>query len=291
MALKRAHLINLLRIVKAYYAVKKILVPTDFSPVADNAIHYAIGIATKLKCNLYLCHVYSFDRFNYDLDAPEHKQPYTRAIERKMKRTEQKFSDKIKQEGLTITTIVERDDFSSLFGRKAKELEIDMIIMGSKGASGIEKLVFGSVAGSALDWAKIPVLIIRPGHFFRAFEHIILAIDHNEIAKSVIMPLHKLASNFGANVTLLNISKGSNQSAHRKTKLLALEGIKSAYQEIPMSNSINETINQYVKKEGCDLLCMIRRKKGFFESFLKGSLTRAQAYNSEAPLLVLPERR
>ncbi len=268
--------------------MKKILVPTDFSPVADNAIRYAIEIAAEFKSELYLYHVYSFDRFNYDLNFPEDEQPYTEKVERKMNLTKLKFMEKITQNGLSVKTFVEQGDIFSLFKRKVKKHGIDFIVMGSKGASGLKKVIFGSVAAMALEMANAPVLVVPPGYSFNPLQHIVLAMDHNEVSLSMLSPLQKLASKFGAKATLLNVNTGSGRNTYREIDLY-LEGVETTYREVPIFNSINETINKFIQKEGCDLLCMIRREKAFFKSFLKKSITKAQVFSNQVPLLVLPE--
>lgn len=268
--------------------MKKILIPTDFSPVADNATRHAIEIASKFKSKIYLHHVYSFDRFNYDLEYPLEKQPYTKQLERRMKRTKLKFMKKIMENGLSIQTLVERDSIFSLFERKAIEYGIDMIVMGSEGASGLKKVVFGSVAASALEMANVPVLVVPPEHNFRQLENIVLAIDHSEIAPDVLSPLQKLAFKFGAKVLIINVSTDSNKSTNKMSDL-SLEGVETTFREVPMSESINETIREFVENEGCDILCMIRREKGFFESFFQKSIIKAQVFSNQVPLLVLPE--
>ncbi|MCB9302888.1 MAG: universal stress protein [Lewinellaceae bacterium] len=119
--------------------MKKILVPTDFSLVADNALKHAIEIAEKFKSKLYLYHVYSFDRFNYDLNFDDDEQPFAKEMERNMKKTKLKFIDVITQKGLSVQTMVERDNIFSLFGSSVKKHEFDLIIMGSKGCFGARK--------------------------------------------------------------------------------------------------------------------------------------------------------
>lgn len=270
--------------------MKKILVPTDFSPVADNALQYAIEIAAAFKSELFLYHVYSFDRFNYDLNYHEYEQPFAKEMERKMKLTKQRLEEKIKQTGLSVTTFVERGNIPALFQSKVQELGIDLIVMGTKGATGLEKVVFGSVAAAALEMAKVPVLVIPPGRSFRPIEHIVLAIDHKETDANVLSPLQKLAFNFGTGVTLLNVKTGSNQGV-REIGSPTLKDVAITYREVPLTKNINESINDYIKKEGCDLLCMIKREKGFFESIFQKSIATEQVYNSQVPLLVLPEKR
>lgn len=58
-----------------------------------------------------------------------------------------------------------------------------------------------------------------------------------------------------------------------------------------MSKSINESINEFIRDHKSDLLCMIRREKGFFESIFKKSITKTQVYNTRIPLLVLPAKQ
>ncbi len=268
--------------------MKKILFPTDFSPVADNALKYAIEIAAGFKSELYLYHVYYINKVDYNLDFSEDEQPVKKRVEREMKLTELKFMERIKQKGLSVQIKVEQDNIYSLFKRKVIKHGIDLIVMGSKGASGLEKVIFGSVAATALETAIIPVLVVPPSHSFFPFEHIVLAIDNNEISADVLAPLQKLASRFGAKVTLLNVSTGSNKNDPQKMDL-QLEGVETIYREIPMSKSVNETISEFIKKEKGDLLCMIRREKGFLERIFQKSITKTQVYNSNVPLLVLPD--
>jgi len=268
--------------------MQKILIPTDFSSVADNALNYAIEIAAKFNSKLYLYHVYSIKKVDYDLDFPDDEQPYKKKVEEKMNFTKLKFMEKITEKGLSIETIVEEAHIFTLFRNKVMEHKIDLIVMGSKGASGLEKVIFGSVAATALEMAEVPVLIIPPKYSFLSLEQIVLATDRDEVSASVLSPLQKLILKFGAKVTALNINTGLNEDAYQKNDLY-LNGIEATYREVPISNSINESINKYIEKEDCDLLCMIRREKGFFESIFKTSITKTQVYDNRIPLLVLPE--
>jgi nucleotide-binding universal stress UspA family protein len=271
--------------------MKKILIPTDFSSVADNALDYAIEIATEFESELFLYHVYTFNKKkDYDWDFPDNEQPYIKKLEKKMDFTKRKFMEKITQRGLSIQTVVEEDDTYALFNIKVKKHDIDLIVMGSKGASGLDKVVFGSVAAAALEMAKVPVLVVPPKHSFLPFSRVVLATDGNEVATGVLASLQKLASTFDAKVTIIKVSKeaGNKDTPHKIDA--HLEGVETTYQEVPMSNSINESINEFVRNNKCDLLCMIRREKGFFASLFQTSITTNQVYDSEIPILVLPEK-
>ena len=268
--------------------MKRILVPTDFNPVADNALGYAIEMASDFDSDIYLYHVYSFDKITYDIAFPKDEQPYAKELERQMSRTEEKFFEKAKNKKVRIRTFVEEDSFFSLFKQKVNEREIDMIVMGSKGASGIKDFIYGSVAATALEMAEVPVLIIPPGFTFYPFQKIILSIDQKQLTSRVLSPLREFALNYGAGVTLLNVKTGSEKQANIAYDL-PLEGVETSFREVSVSKSISDGINRFVQKEGCDILCMVRREKNLFDRVFKKSITRVQVFSNQVPLLVLPE--
>ncbi len=268
--------------------MKKILVPTDFSPVADHALTYAIELGAAFNSDLLLYHVYHVSKVDYNRDFPADEQPLKKELERKMGLTKLKFQDSIAEKGLNVHGTVAREPILALFERKVEEHEIDMLVLGSKGATGLKKVIFGSVAATALNMAKIPVFIIPPESTTLPIKHIVLAVDNDKISKAVLAPLQQLAVKFGAKVTVLNVKTESSLATVSKVKV-DLEGVESSYQEVPLSNTVNDAISKFVKTVDCDVLCMVRRDKGFFQRLLQGSNTVNQAYRNQLPLLVLPE--
>ena len=266
--------------------MQRILIPTDFSPVADNALEHAIEIATPFGSELYLYHVYSLHKIDRHLEYSEEEQPYRKKLERSMKMTRHKFIDTITERGLTLHTVVEHDTMLSIFDRTAEKLRIDLIVMGSKGAPGLKKACFGSMAATALQLAKVPVLVVPPDHSF-SLAQIVLAVDPNGVSARTLAPLQKLAGKFGSKVTVLNVHTGPGKSAAEEMEV-PLQGVDTTYCEVPLSKSVNESINEYVSEKQYGLLCMVRREKGFFESLFQKSFTQDQVYNSPIPLLVLP---
>lgn len=268
--------------------MKKILVPTDFSAVAKNAVEYAIEIATVFNSEILLYHVYSFNKATYDIHFKEEEQPFRKEMEQLMQQKEWSLKATVNDKGLSLRTFVEEDNIFSLFDAKVKERNVDMIVMGSKGSSGIKKIVFGSVAATALGMATVPVLVIPPKCKYQGIQNIVLAIDRNDIAPGVFFPLQKLAIKFNAKVTLLNVKTDSKQSADKMLNLI-INGVETSYREVPMFKSINETIAQFIRKEDVDLLCLIRREKGIFKTLFQKSVTKTQVFSNQVPLLVLPE--
>ena len=270
--------------------MKKILVPTDFSPIADNAIDYAIELADQFKSELYFYHVYSFNKkIDYNWNYPEDEQPFVKKLEEKMDFTKKKFMDKIIQKNLLVHTVVEEGDIYTLFKTSVIDHDISLVIMGSKGATGLEKVIFGSFAASALGISKVPVLVVPPEHSFLPLERLVMATDLKDVSQNVLLPLKKIATKFDAEVILLNVNTNPDQSKPQQ-KNIDLPNIETTYQEVPLSKDINSSINDFIEKNKCNLLCMIRREKSFLNSLLKKSITKTQVFNNQITLLVLPEK-
>lgn len=268
--------------------MKKILIPTDFSPVADHALTYAIELGAAFQSELLLYHVYHLSKVDYNRDYAPDEQPFKKEVERKMELCLVKFGEQITTKGLSMKSQVRREPIMALFDRKVEEHNIKLIVMGSKGASGLKKVIFGSVAATALNMAKIPVFIIPPEPFSFPIRNIVLAIDDQAISKATLEPLQRLASAFGAKVTVVKVKSNTNLTTTPRTKI-SIGELDTNYHELPASSSINDALNAYVTRTDCDLLCMIRRERGFFERLFRGSITVNQAYESQRPLLVLPE--
>lgn len=269
--------------------MQKILIPTDFSSTAEAALEYAIEIAAKFESEMLLYHAYTFHRnVDYNWDYPKDEQPFEQAIKRQMASTKYKFADKLKQKGLSVQTIIKEENVSALFERKVKEHNISWVIMGSKGASStLEKVILGSVASTAIEMASVPVLVIPPNHVYKPIQKIILTTDLNEIAPDVLLPLQELALKFDAEVTILYVNK--NIDKHKENNI-QLDGVKTTFAEVQLSESINQTINAFVEKNEFDMMCMLKREKGFLEKFYKKSVTKSQVFDVKIPLLVLHEK-
>ncbi|MBR9919823.1 MAG: universal stress protein [Bacteroidetes bacterium] len=270
--------------------MKKILVPTDFSPVADNAMDFALGIAEAFDSEIFLYHAFHFHKkVDYNWDFPPNEQPYVKNLEKQMKYARLRFAEKIAQQKITVHTTVKECSLHTLFREKVVDNYIDLIVMGSKGATGLGKVIFGSVAVTALETSKVPILIIPPNFSFSAFRKIALAVDHNDISAGTLTPLEKIARQFSSEVSILSVQTNT-ATANTQRDLSFLKDIDAVYTEIPKKNSVNESIKSFMEENEFDLLCMVRREKGFFDKLLGRSFTKSRAYMNKTPFLVLPEK-
>ena len=138
--------------------LKNILFATDFSPAADAAAPFAIQIARSYGAKVYGVHVNPFD--NYTSAAPEAWAAMAEAAERETKERSQRLNEQLK--GIEHEVVMGEGNIWEVISNLIKQKEIDLIILGTHGRTGLEKALLGSVAEQILRQAPCPVLTVGP---------------------------------------------------------------------------------------------------------------------------------
>jgi nucleotide-binding universal stress UspA family protein len=141
--------------------VKKILCPTDFSAASKRAIELAVPIAEKLGAQIYLVHIvpvipHLATSPTSSFDVPE----YERLLKSDAEKQLAEIAKSIK--GVKTQQILGNGSASDGILKAADENQIDLIVIATAGATGLEHVVFGSVAEKVVRRATCPVLTIRP---------------------------------------------------------------------------------------------------------------------------------
>lgn len=137
--------------------MEKFLMPTEFSPCSQEAIDYAISLAERLNTTILLTHI--LEPISYPLNLgiiePADDDPIkaVQALDR--------IAHPLQQKGIKIETHFFKGNPVSEIVRKAKELECDLIVMGTHGRIGIAHFMIGSVAERVVRTAPIPVLTVQ----------------------------------------------------------------------------------------------------------------------------------
>jgi universal stress protein A len=148
------------------FAPKKILVPTDFSDYADNALKNAIDIAKKYKSKIFLFHViddrFQFCEIDYCLDSEMIQKIYKDSLSNantKMKQEVRKVLDS--HSDIEIVFETRRGiPYEEILEEQQKN-GIDLIVISSHGKTGILKNLLGNIVEKVIKGAKCPVLLVR----------------------------------------------------------------------------------------------------------------------------------
>ncbi len=139
----------------------RILVPVDFSDTSVAAMKAAIELALELNAELQVIHVCQM----HASDLLEGSMGDASAIESQaISEAEKKLEGFIKEylsNGISISTTISTGDPHDVINQMAKEINADMIVMGTHGRTGLSHMVMGSVAENVLRHAEVPVMSIR----------------------------------------------------------------------------------------------------------------------------------
>ena len=147
-------------------SLKKILCPIDHSDCSKEALKYAVSLAMKDEAKLLLLHVIDIRSFNEGLDAMSTQIPNEETIEQLRVKLINCIPEEIRND-MDVEAIVSQGiPFAEIIST-AKKKEIDMIVIGSHGRTGLKHMMMGSVSEKVVRKAPCPVLTVRqPGHEF-----------------------------------------------------------------------------------------------------------------------------
>jgi nucleotide-binding universal stress UspA family protein len=143
--------------------IKKILVPIDGSECSLNAAKYAARIAKNENAKLFCIHVIASVPYGYAASPPAIDQ-YFKDVESKVQSWFDKVGDMAKTEGVSELKTETFTDVKSVIGSiidYATSRDIDLIVIGTRGRTGLKRLLMGSVANGVVQHAHCPVLLVR----------------------------------------------------------------------------------------------------------------------------------
>lgn len=267
--------------------MKKILVPTDFSENAENALKYAVEVANAFGADIHLVHSFKLPN-KVGVSPKAHNKLRLDAIE-KLDAVIEKHKKDLTNRNKMIQHITRNNPVDGI-KYFAKKYNADLVIMGTKGASGIKGAVWGSIASKIMKINR-PLIAVPSGYTLHGLNHIVLAMDNPAFdKKEVLEPLIKLKEKAKARVSTFNMAtpikvKADNDKNTLETSDLIMDISDDFHQSF--DSSFKESIINYAMDEKADMICIIKRKRGFFIDIMHASSTKKVIFESPVPLLVL----
>lgn len=278
--------------------MKQILLPTDFSENSWNAIAYAIQLFKDEECTFHLLNVYTpaIYNFEYAIGYPEQfglvdavRDTSRRNLFKQVSRISSEFT---KNENHSIKTHAKFDTLLSGVKASIEKLDIDIIVMGTKGATGAKEILFGSNTVQIFNNIKCPVLAIPSGFTYEAPHEILFPTDLNVMYKhSSLKVLKEIVFSNHARLNAMHVSTGYELTKKQELNKDKLESIfkDSAFLFHDVKTmEITEAINEFQVKHKINLLIMINNKHSFFENiFFKNKINQI-GFHLNVPFLVIP---
>jgi|SRR5690242_17893279 nucleotide-binding universal stress UspA family protein len=275
----------------------RILVPTDFSSTAERAFRLAAEIASKSKGSIIFLHINEKEEIPY-FQTREERQEYKQQLEYKQLKRLQRLKRKVVKPFMNVfvSTIVINPPVVNKILQVAKENHIDLIVLGTQGASGLKKTIVGSRASRVLEKSIIPVLVVPEKYDFKDPKEIVFATNYHRKDKPALAFSISLSKLFNAQVTVLHIQHldlAERENAHLFSNYAyflqrTFNDANLKFKQIKSKN-IQQTLEQIDEDFPVDILVMVRREKKFVEKIFLKSFTKNMACITTIPLLVLPQ--
>ena len=275
--------------------MKTIIVPTDFSPVATNAINFAADMAININASLMLLHVYQVPVSMTDVPVVLVSGDELRKdSELKLKELKESLSH-ITSNKIKIYTEARMGDVVDELEDVAKHIEPFAVIMGTKGTSGVERMLFGSTTLTAIRHLKWPVIVVPPGKEYGAgIKKIGFACDFNKVIENTpVQFIRNMVKEFSAELHVLNVDyeqRHFKPDTPEESLMLhtLLEDLDPKYHFINHKD-VEDGINEFAETNNIDLLITIPKKHSLLDNLFKHSSTKELVTHSHVPVMCVHE--
>jgi nucleotide-binding universal stress UspA family protein len=269
--------------------MKKILVPTDFSSASYNALDYVTALLGKENIEVTLLHA-----FYTPPASPEAMGGadflHTEEIRKVHLERLQKKVAELKQEGINCKEELTYGTVADRCREAAETHKVNMIAMGTTGASGFQKYIIGSNATDVIDISTVPVLAVPHDYKYKPLNKILFATDFADSDIASLLELTVLAAANNTEIIVYHVSKEDPYETPMFEWFEEMVKEKIKYPNI--SYRINKNgdvlngLNDFIKDFEIDLLSMSKRDLNFFEKIFSKSITKEMAFRATVPMLV-----
>lgn len=277
--------------------MKKVLIPTDFSDNSKDAIAFAIELFKDIPCTFYILNTYdvlpmgSYHSIQNYADV-ELLQTLNDTSTTELHKIQVLLSTATNSNHV-FKTLSKAGDLRVVVKEIVETEHINLVVMGTAGASGLKEYLFGSNTVSIINTLlKCPVIAVPKGYKYKDLKKIDFATNLKYVYTnkalstiSEILQLHNL------NIEILHIKKEKELNEYQQEALTFLKkyfknsGLK--YKEVAYStDSIADSITSYCRDQNVDMICLANYKHSLFEKLLHEPVISKVGFHTEVPLLV-----
>jgi len=280
--------------------MKHILLPTDFSENGWNALKYGLEMFKKTECTFYLMHVNPIPTYSgagTSLSASDDN--FRTQILKNSNEDLQELQDRIKTElpknqAHRFVPLAFYDYFADAVKREAKAKNVDMIIMGTKGASGLKKVTVGSNTGDVITKVAYPLLAVPENAQYTDVAEIAFPTDFQiSYDLKVLDTLIEIATMNDADIRILNITKEGRELTEEQQK--NKDFLDDYFVDIDHSFhsltglKLETAVQAFTESRDIDMIAMVAKNLNFFQRILFRPDVEKISYYTQVPFLVLHE--
>jgi nucleotide-binding universal stress UspA family protein len=260
--------------------MKHILVPIGSTENAQKTLQYAIDFATEINAKIFVFRAYSSQTkagtmINVDAIIARETSLYLRTM-----------VNSCNTRNIDIKLIAAKGSVVDSVASIDYELGIDLVIVGTKSNSIKEGLFLGKTAGSLVKHSDVAVLAIPEGYKYTPVSKVLVAFKSGIIkSKTILKPLQFILDKFNAEANLLLVKTPN----YTEEDLVLTANLASLQHTLTVTENATtfQGVLEHIKTQNPDMLCVFRRKRGFFKKLWEKNTILKEEFYSNVPLLVL----
>lgn len=260
--------------------MKNILVPIGSTNNAKHTLQYAIDLANEINANVLVFRAYSAltkagTILNIDAIIERETNLYLRTMVASVN-TKNVDVKLVSAKGSTVESVLSID----------AELGIDLIVVGAKSNSMKNDVFLGKTAGSLVKQTNIPMLTVPDGYVYKPIKSVLMGFKSGKINKEITLyPIAFFAEKFKLDINMLLVkTPGFSESDLVLDK--KLEALKTSL-TITENATTFQGVLEHFRNNNPDMLCVFRRKRGFFQKLWEKNTILKSEFHTSLPLLIL----
>ena len=278
--------------------MKNILLPTDFSKNSINAIFYALEFLNDQKCQFHILNVQKASSFITDdmlvvNSSTTIYKTLVAAAKKSINNIITTIDEEFNNTNHQFHSIVDYDNFIDSINQVCKNHDIDLIIMGTKGASGLEKVLFGSNTVRVMQRCIKPVLAIPHGCGFKNLDNIAFATTNSKSFKiEELKILRKIITLNKSSLQIFHLADQNHLVYDADDNIdffnKNFSDLRHEFVETAKDDMFN-VVHDYIEKNNIDMLVIMNKKHSFLERLFTRHAVETFAFKIDIPLLVMQQ--
>jgi len=271
--------------------MRKILVPCDFSDSAVQAFKFAVEIANQSKGEVMLLNVVELPVIHENVMMPtfSFEDTFLKEMKERADKDFAKMKSKWAKEGPKVSTYVQFGAATPTISRFVEDNKVDLVIMGTKGASGLKEFFVGSNTEKVVRWSPVPVIAIKKSVKASSIQNIVFPSTLHNNEEALTMKVKELQNFFKAKLTILYV----NTPANFRTDVITRQQMKDFAKRFMLKdytlnvyNDLSEElgVNNFIKEVKGDMVAMSTHGRKGLNHLMSGSIAEDVVNHIECPI-------
>ncbi len=273
--------------------MNRILIPTDFSENSWNAIFYGLSFFQNEKVVFHLLHINTV-KLDVEFSKNKNNCDFVKSTAGKFSNLLEKINKSFPDHNYSLRTVSLHSFFTLGIKNYINEQAVDLIIMGTKGATNLNEINVGSHTWEVITKVKCPILVIPEKARFKVPVNIGFPTDFNVLYRSkIVSTLQQIAQKHDTAIKILRVAQSqkpldSNQIKNREYLSENLTGIPHSFHVIENPN-LEIGLQSFISNMNIDIIAMLVKNLNLVQRIIFKPTSEQTYYHNEIPFLALHE--